>query len=138
VRDNALEPEAGWAKAWGPALIFRRLWGELGLPVILERLLGDAAAVSDYPEAIFVMVLSRVCDPASKLRVSEWIKRVYRPDWASLELQHFYGPWTFSPSIRPRSRRRLTTGRATYSAFSSTSCSGTRPPLTSRAGLRRG
>jgi hypothetical protein len=90
VKDKALKPEAERAKAWGPALIFGRLWGELGLPVILERLLGETAAVSNYPEAIFAMVLNRLCDPASKLRVSEWIQTVYRPEWESLELQHFY------------------------------------------------
>ena len=90
VKDGALRPEAGWDKAWGPVLIFRRLWDELGLPAILERLMGASAATSDYPEAIFAMVLNRLCDPASKLRVSEWIRTVYSPEWGSLELQHFY------------------------------------------------
>lgn len=90
VKDRASAPEASWAKSWGPALVFGRLWEELGLPAILERLLGDTAAVSDYPEAVFAMVLNRLCDPASKLRVSEWVETVYRPEWASLELQHFY------------------------------------------------
>jgi hypothetical protein len=90
VEEKAREPQAGWTKAWGPALVFGRLWEELGLPVILERLLGDTAAVSDYPEAVFAMVLDRLGDPASKLRVSEWIKTVYRPEWERLELQHFY------------------------------------------------
>jgi hypothetical protein len=90
VKGKALEPEAGWAKSWGPVLVFGRLWEELGLPGILERLLGETAAVSDYPEAVFAMVLNRLCDPASKLRVSEWVRTVYRPEWERLELQHFY------------------------------------------------
>jgi hypothetical protein len=90
VKDKASGPRAAWARAWGPALIFHRLWDELGLPHILKRLLGKTAAVSDYPEAIFAMVLNRLCDPASKLRVSQWIKTVYRPEWERLELHHFY------------------------------------------------
>jgi len=90
VRGKALEPEAGWAKSWGPALVFGRLWEELGLPTVLERLLAKTPAVSDYPEAVFAMVLNRLCDPASKLRVSEWMQTVYRPEWATLELQHLY------------------------------------------------
>ena len=90
VRSKASQPEAGWAKSWGPALVFGRLWEELGLPAILERLLGDTAAVSDYGEAVFAMVLNRLCDPGSKLRVSEWVQTVYRPGWERLELQHFY------------------------------------------------
>jgi len=90
VKDDTAKPKPGWNKAWGPVLIFRRLWDELGLPAILERLMGDSAATCDYPEAIFAMVLNRLCDPASKLRVSEWIRTVYSPEWESLELQHFY------------------------------------------------
>jgi len=90
VKDKAQKLEARWAKTWGPALVFRRLWEELGLQAVLEGLLDDTAVVSDYAEAIFAMVLNRLCDPASKLRVSEWIDTVYRPEWQRLRLQHFY------------------------------------------------
>jgi len=58
--------------------------------VVLKPLMGDTAAVSAYPEAVFAMVLNRLCDPASKLPVSQWMKTVYHPEWERLELQHFY------------------------------------------------
>lgn len=92
VREQArlLAPEAKWAKTWGPALIFRRLWEDLGLQDVFERLLSDTAIVSDLAEATFAMVLNRLTDPMSKLGVSEWMKTVHRPEWEQLELHHFY------------------------------------------------
>jgi hypothetical protein len=49
---------------------------------------GDTEA--DCAETIFAMVLNRLCDPMSKLRLSDWMSSVYRPQWQGLELQHLY------------------------------------------------
>jgi len=90
VWEKARELEARWAKSWGPVLIFRRLWEELGLSGTFERLIGAAGVETDFEEATFAMVLNRLLDPMSKLRVSEWVKTIYRPEWEKLELHHFY------------------------------------------------
>ena len=90
VRKEALAIEARSAKSWGAALVFERLWRELGLKQSVEALLCRGSYEADYAEAIFAMVLNRLCEPASKLRVSDWIRSVYRPGWERLELQHFY------------------------------------------------
>lgn len=90
IKEKAREVAARWAKAWGPALIFRRLWVELGLEAIFRRLLEGTAIETDFDEAVFAMVLNRLCDPMSKLAMNEWIRTVYRPEWGKLELHHFY------------------------------------------------
>jgi len=64
VKEKARKLEARWAKTWGPALVFRRPWEELGLEAVIEGLLEGRAVVSDYEEAVFAMVLNRLCDPS--------------------------------------------------------------------------
>lgn len=107
VKDKARKLEARWAKTWGPALVFRRLWEELGLEAVLEGLLEETAVVSDYEEAVFAMVLNRLCDPSSKLRVSEWMDTVYRPEWEKLRLQHLYRALDFLAEHKAEIERRL-------------------------------
>ena len=82
--------EAKWAKDFGPALIFRRLWEDLKLDKILRELLSGTDISIDVEEAVFAMVLNRLCDPASKFGVSRWKEKVYRPEFEKLELHHFY------------------------------------------------
>lgn len=79
-----------WTKQWGPALVFRHLWNELSIGPQLQVFLNKTEIVSPLDEAVFAMVLNRLCDPQSKLGVSEWIQTVYRPEFESLQLQHFY------------------------------------------------
>lgn len=90
IKQKAREVAARWARTWGPVLIFRRLWVELGLEATFRQLLAGTAIETDFDEAAFAMVLNRLCDPMSKLAMSEWIKTVYRPEWEKLELHHFY------------------------------------------------
>ena len=90
ARKEALTIEAHSAKSWGAALLFERLWKDLGLKQNIDSLLSRGDTQADYAEAIFAMVLNRLCDPMSKLRLSDWISSVYRPEWQGLELQHLY------------------------------------------------
>lgn len=78
------------AKQWGPAIVFRRLWEELRIESTLARCLSATEVESDFEEAVFAMVLNRLCDPASKLGVMDWMKTVYRPQWSGLALHHLY------------------------------------------------
>jgi len=52
--------EAKWAKDFGPALVFRRLWEKLELDRILRDLLAGTEISIDLEEAIFAMVLNRL------------------------------------------------------------------------------
>lgn len=90
ILEKARQIEAKQARTWGPVLIFRRLWEELGLKATFARLLEGTSVETNFEEAVFAMVLNRLSDPMSKLRVSDWVKTVYCPEWEKLELHHFY------------------------------------------------
>ncbi|MGI9953393.1 hypothetical protein V3F56_13610 [Moorellaceae bacterium AZ2] len=71
VLEKARQIEARQARTWGPVLIFRRLWEELGLAATFRRLLEGTAVETDFEEATFAMVLNQLLEPMSKLKVSE-------------------------------------------------------------------
>jgi hypothetical protein len=89
-----VEAEAGgllsWDKVYGPVLVFRRLWEELGLAKELVELQKSSQVQFSVDEAAFAMVLHRLLDPGSKRATHQWLRRVYRPGFESLELQHLY------------------------------------------------
>jgi transposase len=78
------------AKEYGPVLVFRRLWGELGLEGFLRGYVAERGYGFDVVSAIFAMVLNRLLAPCSKLGVSRWIEEVEEPSFAGLCLHHFY------------------------------------------------
>ncbi|BAE86371.1 hypothetical protein DSY4582 [Desulfitobacterium hafniense Y51] len=71
-------------------MVFNRLWDNLGLHKILDGLFSERELSIDVREAIFWMVLNRLTEPTSKLGVSDWKDSVYRPDFETLKLHHFY------------------------------------------------
>ncbi|MFN3414624.1 MAG: IS1634 family transposase, partial [Thermoanaerobaculum sp.] len=79
-----------WSKEWGPALIFRRLWEELGFSAILRRLRAKTELEFAVEEAVFAMVLNRLLDPGSKRATHLWAEGVYEPGFEQLELHHYY------------------------------------------------
>ncbi|GAB6172354.1 IS1634 family transposase [Paradesulfitobacterium aromaticivorans] len=81
---------ADWSKEYGPSVVFRRLWENLGLHQIIAGLLSDREISIDIQEAVFCMVLNRLTEPTSKLGVNDWKDSVYRPQFDALQLQHFY------------------------------------------------
>jgi len=81
---------AQWSRDYGPVLVFRRLWEDLGLNGTLAKLLEGSKIQHDVEEATFAMVLNRLMDPESKLGVSRWVDKVFRPEFESLGPQHFY------------------------------------------------
>jgi len=78
------------AKEYGPVLVFKRLWEELGLGEFLSRYVAERGFEFDVVSAIFAMVLNRLLAPCSKLGVSRWIEEVEEPSFAGLSLHHFY------------------------------------------------
>lgn len=89
-----VEAEAGgllsWAKTYGPVLVFRRLWEDLGLSGQFELLQSASGVRFSIDEAVFAMALHRLLDPGSKRATCRWLETVYRPEFESLELQHLY------------------------------------------------
>jgi transposase len=63
VRINAV-------REYGPVLVVRQLWEELGLHRLLAELPRPASL--DLEEAVFRMVVNRLCEPTSKLGLVDW------------------------------------------------------------------
>jgi transposase len=78
-------------RAYGTALVLRRLWENLGLDKQLAQLQGNTEVRFSLEEAAFAMVLHRIVDPGSKRRTHSWMhKAVYRPEFNEIELHHLY------------------------------------------------
>jgi transposase len=82
--------KGGWQKIYGPVLVFRRLWEQLGLDKLLVGLQANTAIQFSLDEAVFAMVLHRLLEPGSKRATYQWLETVYRPQFETLELQHLY------------------------------------------------
>jgi hypothetical protein len=61
-------------RAWGPALVFQRLWERQGMPEILERFTHGRKFGFDPERVAFALALQRLCEPGSDLQGSEWVK----------------------------------------------------------------
>jgi hypothetical protein len=88
VRHEGLQ--AHTARAWGPALVFGRLWAQQGLPEILARLADGRRFSFDLERACFALTLQRLCAPGSDLQGAGWLRTIECPGLAALELQHLY------------------------------------------------
>src|SRR5208337_4921132 len=74
----------------GPALVFDRLWHELGIDEIIEEQLSGSHYQFSVERAIFLTVLHRLFDPGSDRSAESW-KEDYRiPGVEGLDLQHLY------------------------------------------------
>ena len=105
VRTSGLQ--ARTAQAWGPALVFGRLWETQGLPAILERLAEGRKFQFDVERVVFAMALQRLCAPGSDLQGSSWIHTVEARGFDELELQHFYRTTGFLFDVRADLEERL-------------------------------
>ncbi|MEW6048618.1 MAG: IS1634 family transposase [Bacillota bacterium] len=96
-----LSAEAG--PAWGPVLVFRRVWQELGLERLWTWLQEETKVSFELPEAIFALVLNRLMDPGSrKSLVEEWLPTVWEPRFGGLALHHFYRALTYAHRFHHR------------------------------------
>jgi hypothetical protein len=77
-------------RVWGPALVFGRLWEELGLRDLLRELSGRQKFGFDFERMAFALTLQRLLEPGSDLQGSKWIQTVHEPGFAKLRLSHFY------------------------------------------------
>jgi hypothetical protein len=74
----------------GAPRLFQRLWEDLGLPAILNRLLKDRQFAFPVERAVFLSVLQRLLCPGSDRAASYWAKRYAIPGAEDVELHHLY------------------------------------------------
>ena len=88
----------------GPALIFERLWNELGLPSIIQGMTDGRKFKFDMERAIFLTVLHRLFVSGSDRSCEQW-KKHYRIDGTdSLALHHLYRAMGFLGTELPDQR----------------------------------
>ena len=101
----------------GPALIFERLWQELGIDRVLAALAGERRFGFSLERAVFVTVLHRLFAPGSDRAAEKWKASYAIAEADALELHHFYRAmgWLGEPIIAteahsasmPRTRKDL-------------------------------
>jgi transposase len=62
---------------WGPVLVARHLWRDLGLEQTLDGVARDRGALSDRALAL---VTSRLCEPTSEHGMARWLETTYACD----------------------------------------------------------
>ena len=105
ARTNGLA--AHTARAWGPALVFGRLWERQGLPGLLRTLAQDRQFAFDVERVAFALALQRLTAPGSDLQGSAWVGTVEAPGFSDLALQHFYRTVGFLGQVREDLEARL-------------------------------
>lgn len=74
----------------GPALVFDRLWRELGLPQLFAQLLAGRNFGFDVERAIFLAVLHRLFDPGSDRAAERWRHQYVIEGVGTLRLHQLY------------------------------------------------
>lgn len=88
------------AKAWGPTLVFGRLWEHQGLPEIIRDLARGRRFGFDPERVSFAMALQRLSAPGSDLQGSGWVETVEAAGFESIALQHLYRTTGFLAEVR--------------------------------------
>jgi len=79
---------------WGPVLLARHLWEQMGLPETLRALSGSGKQHFDVAETAFVLVANRLCEPSSEHGLARWLDhtfvcdrrgRRWKPHWLPSE-----------------------------------------------------
>jgi DDE family transposase len=99
VRAEGLQ--AVTARAWGPALVFGRLWETQGLPEVLQARARGRRFEFDVERAGFALALQRLCAPGSDRQGAAWLRTVECPGFEALELHHLYRAVGWLAEVRP-------------------------------------
>jgi len=83
------------AQKIGPALIFERLWKELGIKKVITGLLSDRKFEFDVERAIFLTVLHRLFSSGSDRSCERWKRDYLIEGAAELSLHHLYRAMAF-------------------------------------------
>src|SRR3954470_13011328 len=73
------DPQFGEAPTWGPVLVMRALFDQLGLWGILDQFLGQAKGVP-FADRAFVLVANRLIAPASEHGLAGWLETAFLCD----------------------------------------------------------
>lgn len=103
----AARVDAVGAWDWGPVLVARHLWRELGLEQTLDASARDRGARADRALAL---VASRVCEPTSEHGMARWLETTYVCDRSG---QRWWPAWrddaerlaSHSPRVRVKDRQ---------------------------------
>ena len=80
---------------WGPVLVARHLWEQVGLSKIIARLCCSGKQKFDVAETAFVLVANRLTEPTSEHGLARWLEHTYvcdrdgrrwEPEWLPVEL----------------------------------------------------
>lgn len=77
-------------RVWGPVLVFERLWEDLGLSELFQKLARGSRLAFNVERCAFAIVLQRLLSPGSDLAGSKWIDTVQADGFERLRLPHFY------------------------------------------------
>ena len=76
--------------AIGPALVFERLWQQLGIDEVIRRQLSESRCRFSLERAIFLTVLHRLLDPGSDRAAERWKEDFQIKGTEGIELHHLY------------------------------------------------
>jgi hypothetical protein len=71
----ASEVSAERILTWGPGLVARHLWEELGIGEVVSAVCGDAVS-----RGTFALVANRLVDPEYSFGIGPWLERNYIPE----------------------------------------------------------
>ncbi|MGA2977192.1 MAG: IS1634 family transposase [Spirochaetia bacterium] len=74
----------------GPALVFERLWHQLGIDEVIRRQLSESRCRFSVERAIFLTVLHRLMDPGSDRAAERWKEDFQIKGTEGIELHHLY------------------------------------------------
>jgi transposase len=105
------------ARKIGPALIFERLWKELGIKKVIQNLLCERKFEFDVERAIFLTVLHRLFVSGSDRSCDKWRRDYVIEEVQALSLHHLYRAMAFvgeevenqngAPPFAPRCHKDL-------------------------------
>ena len=88
AREKSITPQA--TVHIGPPLVFERIWQQLGLPKVLQKLLQGRKFEFPVERAIFMTVLHRLMVAGSDRAAERWCRRYAIDGIDELELHHIY------------------------------------------------
>lgn len=74
VRPGEKEVSAIGAWDWGPMLVARHLWQQLGLEAIIDSLVARGAQGREVTDRALALVANRVCAPSSEHGIARWLE----------------------------------------------------------------
>jgi hypothetical protein len=85
-----IQAEAVGAWDWGPMLVARHFWRELGLSTIIDALVRSRGDRGECADRALALVSNRLCEPTSEHGIARWLETDYvcdrsgqrwRPEW---------------------------------------------------------